>query len=82
MPTQSIVARSAMVGLIAVAVVLVVLTVLLIGASAALTVAVGSAIPSGDAPATYFKGGVWIDLAIVILLSFVSGFLLTFRRLH
>ncbi len=82
MVLNSPVAKSAMVGVVSVLAVITVMTVLLIGALAAQALAQGSALPPGSAPGTFFFGGAWIDLAIVILLAFASGFLLTLRHLN
>lgn len=74
--------RSTLVGLVSVLVAMVVVMVLLVGATVAQIAAVGSTMPGGGDPLTFFLGGAWIDLAIVILIAFASGFLFTFRRLH
>ena len=82
MRPRSAVAKSTIVGLVSAVLAITLVTILLIGALAAQTLAVGTTLPGGGDPATFFLGGAWIDLAVVILVAFASGFLLTFRRLH
>jgi uncharacterized BrkB/YihY/UPF0761 family membrane protein len=82
MPIRSAIAKSTMVGFACVLAALTLLLVLLVGAVIAQTLAAGTTMPAGADPATFFFGGAWIDLTVVIVLAFTSGFLLTFRRLH
>lgn len=77
---QSVIAKGALVGLLAVVAMVAVLLVLLLAALLALVVAAGGKFPVGGDPVTFFTGGGWIDLLIILLLAFASGFLLTVFR--
>jgi len=80
MKIWSVITKGTIVGLLAVAGMLVVLLVLLLAALVALLVAAGGRFPVGGDPVAFFTGGGWIDLFIVLLLAFASGFLLTVFR--
>lgn len=82
MAIRGAVAKSTMMGLVSVLAAITVVIVLMIGAVVALAVALGPAMPGSGASMTFFLGGAWIDLAIIVLVAFASGFFFTFRRLH
>jgi len=78
----NVLGKSVLVGIASVTVAMTIVSVLVILAVAISGLAVGSVLPGGGDPATFFFGGAWIDLLIIVLLSFASGFLFTYRRLH
>lgn len=80
MKITSAIIKGTVVGLLAVLAALAVLLVLGVFALAVLLLAAGGRFPVGGDPMTFFMGGGWIDLFIILLLSFVSGFLLTIFR--